>query len=319
MTPGEKAQPLVDSVSAGLAEALYTIASIFHGVRAPADEITTLQLALYLRPDFPAAQFLLGNALDLKKSYMEAVKTYQHILPVSPYFTPAQIMIAYDNSEMGNTDFAFQILDKLIASESASLLPMIAKADILRVRSEFSAAAVLYDEAIKRIKTRRKSDWLLYFSRGICLHRLGQLGRADEDMKKALEINPDNPDVLNYLGYSWLEAGKNLKEARKMVEKAYDARPEDPQIIDSMGYALYRDGDYDSAKEYFERALERMPDEPAVNEHLGDTYYKLGRKTEARYQWQRALDSKPDDKAREMLQKKLENGLDAVSAQPAGK
>ena len=305
-----KAKPMVGNVTQGLAESLYIIANIFHGVRAPNDEITTLQLALYLHPDLAVANYLQGSANDLKKSYAQAIDYYTLVPPESPYYLQSRILIAYDNSELGNTNLAFASLDKLIAEHKDTLLPRIAKGDILRMRGEFGSAVALYDDAIKQITVKRKSDWLLYFSRAVCFHHLGQIGKAEDDMKKALEITPGNPDVLNYLGYSWLESGKNIKEARKMVEKAYEARPEDPQIIDSMGYALYIEGDYTNAQEYFERALERTPDEPTVNEHLGDTYYKLGRKTEARFQWQRALDSKPEDKNREALQKKLESGLD---------
>jgi tetratricopeptide (TPR) repeat protein len=308
--PATLSKPLVSDVNEGFAESLYTIASIFHGVRTPADEVATLRIAIYLRPDFSTAKFLLANAYELTHSYKSAIATYRSIAADSPYYTQSRIMAAYDEAETGNKTFAYTELDKIAEEYPHQISALLAKGDILRTSNDFKQAINAYNTAIARIKTPRAPHWVVYFSRGICYDRIGKFAKTEVDMKKALEMSPDEADILNYLGYSWLVRHRNIAEAKKMIESAYDARPEDPQIIDSMGYALYSAKDYSGAQEYFQRALERIPDDPTVNEHLGDTYWQLGRKREASYQWQRALNDKPDEENKKMLEKKLLGGLD---------
>lgn len=309
--------PLVSNANEGIAEALYTVASIFHGIRSPSEEITTLRMALYLRPDFPAAGFLLGNAYELSHNFQNAIKSYKTIGSESPYYIQAQIMTAYDESELGDKDTALAHLDKIAASNPHNISALLAKGDILRTSNKFDQAIAAYDSAIARVKIIQKPDWIAYFSRGVCYDRINQFDKTEADMKRALEISPNEPDVLNYLGYSWLTKHHNVQQATKMIEEAYDERPEDAQIIDSMGYALYVGGDFTSAQEYFEQALERIPDDPTINEHLGDTYWQLGHKVEASYQWQRALDNKPDEENKKVLLKKLASGIAFITPSTA--
>lgn len=309
----EPPAPLVNNVNDGLAEAFYTIASIFHGIRSPSEEIITLKMALYLRPDFPAARFLLAGAYELLRSFDAAIKEYKTIESASAYYTQSLIMIAYDKSELGQKDEAIADLDALAKEKPHSISSLLAKGDILRASNNFEKAISVYDEAITRVEAMEKPYWLIYFSRGICYDRIGQFDKTEADMKKALEISPNEPDVLNYLGYSWLTKRQNIEQAKKMIEEAYDARPEDAEIIDSMGYTLYIEGDFTSAQEYFEQALERIPNDPTINEHLGDAYWQLGHKVEANYQWRRALEDKPDEESKKGLLKKLENGIALIT------
>ncbi len=138
------------------------------------------------------------------------------------------------------------------------------------------------------------NDWPVLFARGACLERLGKWALAEKDLRRALELKPDQPDVLNYLGYGWMERRLNLADARAMIEKAVKARPDDAEIVDSMGWALYLQGDFQHATEYLEKAVELLPGDATVNDHLGDVYWRLGHKTEARYQWERSLSFSPD-------------------------
>ncbi len=310
--PGQLPRPLVSNATEGMAEAIYTVASIFHGVRTPADEITSLKMALYLRPDFPAAHFLLASAYEINHAYPQAIASYKLIPQESPYFLQSRIMTAYDRSETNEKAAALAELDKIATEKPHMISALLAKGDILRSTNEYSSAIDAYNTAISRIKTPEKPHWIIFFSRGICYERIGNFEKTEADMRKALMLSRDEPDVLNYLGYSWLTRRHNIAEARKMIEEAYDARPEDPQIIDSMGYALFAEGDFSSAQEYFERALERIPDDPTINEHLGDTYWQLGRKTEAGYQWQRALEDKPDEDNKKELLKKISTGMPQI-------
>lgn len=306
-------KPLVGNATEGVAESLYTVASIFHGVRTPADEITTLKIALYLRPDFPLAQFLLAGAYELKRSFPQAIASYKDINQDSIYYSQSRIMMAYDENELGHKDEALSELDAIAQDKPHEISALLAKGDILRTGNDFQGAIEAYDSALERVKTPKKPHWIIYFSRGICYDHLGNFEKTETDLKKAMALSPGEPDVLNYLGYSWLVKHRNLAEAKKMISEAYDARPEDAEIIDSMGYALYIDGDFASAQEYFEQALERIPNDPTINDHLGDAYWQMGRKTEAGYQWQRALDNKPDEEEKKELLKKVANGIASIA------
>lgn len=303
---------LAENMQQGIAEVFYTLANIFHGVRAPADEIATLHFALYMRPDFPAAQFLLANAHELAEDHQTAINVYKTIDPNSPYFIRGRIRSLYDESELSSAhvDEAVKKLTALAEEMPKDIDALLAKGDILRIHNRHREAIDAYTAAEKRLDGHAESQhWILFFSRGACFERLGQWQAAETDLKKALKLSPTEPEVLNYLGYTWLTRRENLDDAKKMIENAYEARPEDPHIIDSMGYSLYVAGEFASAAEYFQQALERIPDDPTVNDHLGDTYWRLGRKTEARFQWNRALSNEKDEAVKQLISEKLEKGL----------
>ncbi|MBY0406879.1 MAG: tetratricopeptide repeat protein, partial [Rickettsiales bacterium] len=157
------------------------------------------------------------------------------------------------------------------------------------------------------------TDWPILFARGSCLERLGRWPEAEKDLQAALALKPDQPDILNYLGFAQLEHGEDLDEAREMIARAVAARPGDAQIIDSMGWVLYLQGEYEESLAYMEKAVELLPSDPTVNDHLGDVYWRLGRKTEAQFQWNRALSYAPEPKLVEAIQKKLKDGLPEAS------
>ena len=162
----------------------------------------------------------------------------------------------------------------------------------------------------------RDSTWVTYYYRGICLERSKQWSKAEADMRKALELQPEQPHVLNYLGYSWIDQGMNLEEGMKMLQRATELRPDDGAITDSVGWAFYRLGQFDKAVEWLERASEQKGDDATIIEHLGDAYWHVGRKREARFQWERALNQKPDKDRLPMIKDKLENGLSAANDKP---
>jgi len=157
-----------------------------------------------------------------------------------------------------------------------------------------------------------RRHWFLFYVRGIAYERSGRWEEAERDFRKALELEPDQPNVLNYLGYSLVEKGIKLDEALEMIRKAVEKRPNDGYITDSLGWALYRLGRYEEAVEPMERAVELTPLDPVINDHLGDVYWMVGRKREARFQWKRALSFGPDEKDAARIRRKLEVGLDKV-------
>ena len=188
--------------------------------------------------------------------------------------------------------------------------------DLLRGKDRFAEAEAAYTRAIQRLPKVERSDWRLLYARGITYERTKRWPQAEADLLKALELEPDQPFVLNYLGYSWVDQGLNLDRAKAMLHRAVELRPDDGFIVDSLGWAYYRLGESDKAVTYLERAVELEPGDPVLNDHLGDVYWRVGRQREARFQWQRALTFKPEPDAVAAIQAKLANGLGPQAPRP---
>ncbi len=186
---------------------------------------------------------------------------------------------------------------------------IIALGNIQRGRKEFADCADTYSKAIDTVPTPEKSNWVMFYFRGICYERSHQWPAAEADMKKALELFPDQPLVLNYLGYSWVDQGVHLDEGMDMIRRAVEQRPDDGYIVDSLGWAYFRTGNYDEAVKNLERAVELKPDDPTINDHLGDAYWRVGRTLEAHFQWSHAKDLKPEPEDLPKIEAKLKDGL----------
>jgi Flp pilus assembly protein TadD len=181
--------------------------------------------------------------------------------------------------------------------------------DLLRREERFEEAVTVYTQAIERVGTPDARHWALFFGRGVSNERTERWPQAEADFLKALELSPEQPFVLNYLGYSWVDQGINVERAKDLIERAVAQRPKDGYIIDSLGWVHYRLGEYNEAVTTLERAIRETPDDPTINDHLGDAYWMVGRRLEARFQWERALDLSKDADLSASLQKKLDTGL----------
>jgi Flp pilus assembly protein TadD len=192
---------------------------------------------------------------------------------------------------------------------------------VLRGHKKFAECANVYSKGVSAIQKPEKANWVVYYFRGICYERSKQWAKAEADLMKALELFPDQPHVLNYLGYSWIDQGIKLDEGMEMIKKAVQQRPDDGYIVDSLGWAYYRLGNYEEATKQLERAIELKPEDPTINDHLGDAYWRVGRVLEARFQWAHARDLKPDAEELPKIEEKLKEGLpDETSSQAkAGK
>ena len=227
--------------------------------------------------------------------------------------------IADNLNELENLDGAVRLLRIMADEQSDRPEPLIKLGNLLRYIHRFHDAIRAYDRAFDRIDTIKKSDWSLYYNLGIALERTKQWARAEDNFLKALELEPDQPFVLNYLGYSWVEQGRNLGRARKMIEKAVSQRREDGYIVDSLGWVLYRLGEWEDAARHLERAVLLRPQDAVINDHLGDALWRVGRRNEARFQWNRALTLEPDANLVKGIENKLENGLgEPVVLKPGG-
>ena len=318
LNAGKKLPLMVDTPQAGAAEVLYGLGAAL-GRRGGEDlGLIYLQLSLYLAPSHPLALLSLGDLYEAMKKPELANKTYERVPLTSPLHRNAQIQLALNLDALDRTDEAKASLEKLIAADPADLEAIMALGNVLRGRKQFAECADVYSKGVDTISKPEKSNWVIYYFRGICFERSKQWAKAEADLKKSLELFPDQPHVLNYLGYSWIDRGQQLKRGLQMIEKAVALRPEDGYIVDSLGWAHYRLGDYAAAVEYLEKAVELVPDDPTINDHLGDAYWKSGRTTEARYQWRQALQFKPDKDDVKPIEAKLDSGLPAASTRAGG-
>ena len=321
VTAGEKLPLLVDSPQAGAAEALYGLGASI-GRRGGEDlALIYLQLSLYLEPTQPMALLALADLYEAIKKPDLAIKVYDRIPPSSPLHRNAEIQISSDLDALDRTDEAKKRLEHLIAEHPKDSEAIIAFANILRGRKEFAQCADAYGKAIADIAVPEKANWVLFYFRGICYERSKQWPLAEADLKKALQLYPDQPLVLNYLGYSWVDQGVNLDEGMNMIHRAVEQRPDDGYIVDSLGWANFRIGNYDEAVKELERAVELKPEDSTINDHLGDAYWRVGRVLEARFQWSHAKDLKPEAEDLPKIEEKLKSGLpdDTSSAADAAK
>jgi tetratricopeptide (TPR) repeat protein len=313
LAKGEPLPQIVDSPQAGVAEALYGLGSAL-GRREEEMSLANrglayLQLALYLNPGHQLALVSLADIYEAMKKPQLAYDVYQRIPEGSPLKRAAEIQGAIDLDSLDRTDEATDRLRKLVAADPDNRDVIVALGNILRERKKYAECADAYGKAIDTLKTPEKSNWTLFYFRGICYERSKNWPAAEADLKKALELSPDQPHVLNYLGYSWVDQGKNLDEGMSMIKRSVEQRPDDGYIVDSLGWAYYRIGDYAEAVKNLDRAVELKPTDPTINDHLGDAYWKVGRTLEARFQWAHARDLKPEPDDLKKIDDKLEHGL----------
>ena len=312
----------VSDAKLGIAESLADTGTIIMTEYKDDSAATFFRLALFLEPDFEEIKLLLANILMSQGDHDAANKLLKSISETSPIQSLAKLAIARNYEAMKQDTQAKQYYEKLAESENTRLDALINLADLKREAENYDEAVKYYTQALDFGKAEAKKNgtdldqnyWALYFARGVSYERLGKWDESEKDLKQALVLNPNQPDVLNYLGYSWIESGKNLQEGVKMVTHAYQLKPEDSHILDSVGWGWYKLGNFDNSLKFLEAAISQMPYDPTVNEHLGDLYWRLGRQTEAKYQWRRALENNPEKKYVEPLKEKLNNGLTAESA-----
>jgi tetratricopeptide (TPR) repeat protein len=306
---GETLPPLVGSAAAGGAEALYGLGASL-GRRGGEDlGLVYLQLALYLSHDHPLALLSLADLYESLKKPDLAIKAYERIPQSSPLHRNAAIQMATDLDALDRTDEAEKKLQELVEENPDDLEAVLALGGVLRGHKKFAECADVYSKGIDLIGKPEKANWVIYYFRGMCYERSRQWPKAEADLKKALDLYPDQPQVLNYLGYSWIDQGVNLDGGMAMIKKAVQQKPDDGYIVDSLGWAYYKLGQYGEAVKQLERAIELKPQDPTINDHLGDAYWQVGRKLEAHFQWAHARDLKPEPEDLPKIEAKLKNGL----------
>jgi tetratricopeptide (TPR) repeat protein len=306
---GKKIPPLVNSAQAGAAEALYGIGASLTRRGAEDLALVYLQLALYLEPAHALALLSLGDLYETVKRPQLAIKAYERVPANSPLKRNAQIQLATNLDAVERSEEGIKILKALTEESPKDIESIMALGNIERGKKKFAECGDTYTLAIDALPSVGDQNWVYYYFRGICYERSKQWPKSEADLKRALELKPEQPHVLNYLGYSWIDQGINLDEGMKMIRRAVEQRPDDGYIVDSLGWAYYRIGNYEEATKHLERAIDLRPEDPTINDHLGDAYWRVGRKLEARFQWSHARDLKPEAEELPKIEAKIKDGL----------
>ncbi len=306
------ARLLIGNAEEGAAEVLYGLSSILIQENGPNPlPQIYLRLAVYINPDFEEANLLLAGVLEGLQRYDEAILMYSSLPESSAQFETARIQMALNEDQAGRPEKAVEELKNYIAKyPDRSDRALVTLADTLRNHKKYNEAIPVYDKVISRLGEIKPHHWPILYARGMTLERAGNWPLAESDLLRALELAPDQPSVLNYLAYSWIDKGLNIERAKTMIESAARQRPEDGAIIDSLGWIQYRIGEHQNAVETLETAIRLLPQDAVINDHLGDAYWRVGRKLEAQFQWQRALSFDPEPDVKRAIEKKLQSGMD---------
>ena len=276
------------------------------------------QAARGIDPNHSDAIVLAGELMGTTDQHLLAADTYGAVAQDDPNYIEAQMGRAEALEDSGDQEAAIAILQALVEARPDLASVQAAYGDILRRSEQFEGAIDAYSAVLDLVDADQPRYWFIHYARAICFHQLDDWDPAEADFRRALELNPEQPNVLNYLGYSLVEQRRNFDEALDMIQRAVAARPESGFIIDSLGWVYYRLGRYEEAVAPMERAVELEPNDPIVNDHLGDVYWVNGRYREAEFQWHRALSFDPEPEDAERIRRKLEVGLDVVLEEEGG-
>jgi tetratricopeptide (TPR) repeat protein len=307
-----KPQPGVKTAQQGASAALFTLGAALNREGAEETVAVYLQFARALNPDDAATLVILGGLKERLGKIEDAIVLYESVPEESPMRRVSELQLGLALADLDRNAEAKDHLKSLIESDPSDLRSYLAYGSVLSQDKDYVEMALNYETAISiagPVPTR--NDWNLFFQAGIAHERLKQWPRAEAHFKRALELYPDQPQVMNYLGYSWIDMNMNLEEGMDLIRAAVDLRPNDGYIVDSLGWAHYRLGQYEDAVRELERAIELKPSDPTINDHLGDAYWQVGRRLEATFQWNRALANDPDEELKAKVELKLREGLPA--------
>ncbi|MBO6725932.1 MAG: tetratricopeptide repeat protein [Rhizobiaceae bacterium] len=310
---GETLSPLVGNAVHGASEVLLNVGTALN--RGGGEDFVRLYLrmALALRPENVPALMQLAALAEQTDKAEEAVAFYEQVPDTAPQKELAELQLGLNLADLKRYDEAIAHLEAVAESSPDDRRSYLALGSVHSSRMDYRAAANVYDRAVEAIGEPDRADWNIFYQRGIAYERLKEWEKAEPNFFKALELFPDQPQVLNYLGYSWVDMNRNLEEGLELIRKAVELRPSDGYIVDSLGWAYYRLGRYDEAAKELERAVSLMPDDPILNDHLGDAYWRVGRRLEARFQWSHARDLDPEPDLLAEVLKKLTKGLPPVT------
>ena len=304
----EQFEPFVSSLDEGFAEIFYTVSTILMQDNVKSIATNFLQYAAFFKPEFPLVHFLQAQIFESDQYYRGAQNEFDKIKTDSPLYFQSKLQRAWLYNDMDRPEETIAALLKLEKEYPDNREVLNSIAEFYRMNERFAEAIPAYSKVIDNIEEENVRDWIIYYTRGIVFDQEKRWAEAEMDFKKALEIRPEQPMVLNYLAYSWVDRGLNYVEAKKMLIRAVELRPNDGYIVDSLGWALYKIGDYEEAVPVLERAAQLETQDWAINDHLGDAYWTVGRKNEARFQWRHALSLSRDEDKIDLIKSKIKDG-----------
>ena len=299
--------PPLPTIRQGAARALMAPAASMMAERQAELTKAYLRLALRLDPTRDEAWILLGDVSSALADESGAREAYNRVGPTSANYADARSKMAWSYQTAGDSQTALKLAIEAAAANPADRDTAITHADLLRANERYAEAAAVLDRLIAAEGAH--PDWRLLYMRGVALERAGRWPEAEKDLVRALKEQPEEPELLNYLGYTWIDRGERLDEALDMVRRASEANPRSGAMVDSLGWAHYRLGDYKEAVEKLERAAELEPSDPEINHHLGDAYWRVGRRLEAQFQWNKVLTLEPNAATKAAVESKIKSGL----------
>ncbi len=306
---GRDSKPLITDAGDGAAEILLNIGAALNRGGGEAFVRLYLQYARALRPQSAAVLIQLGQLAEQQSRSQEAINFYKRVPVDSPMKRLAEMQLGLNLADVDQHDEAVEHLNALLDADPDEMRTYLALGGVHGSRKDFAAASEIYDRAVERIGTPSREHWNIFYQRGIAYERQKKWEKAEPNFLKALELRPDQPQVLNYLGYSWVDMNMNLDKGLDMIARAVALRPNDGYIVDSLGWAYYRLERFDDAVRELEKAVSLKPDDPILNDHLGDAYWRAGKKLQAVFQWNHARDMNPELDVLASVEQKLTEGL----------
>ncbi len=302
-----RAAPPEMTLKTAAAEALIAPASVLDSHKEPEAALAYLRLALKLDPTLGDARVMVGDILTSLGDAAGARAAYAQVPPNSPAYAPAREKLAWAAQTAGDKDEALRIARDVNAANPKDVDAAVTLADILRTDERYAESDKILDALIAR--QGDKPDWRLLYMRAVDEQEMDRWPDAERDVQAALKLKPDEPELLNFLGFSWIDRGEKIPAALAMVQKAVELDPSSGAILDSLGWGYYRLGAYGTAVQKLEGAVILEPADPDINDHLGDAYWRVGRKIEAQFQWRRVLTLEPSPKLKTAVETKLAHGL----------
>ena len=311
---GKKIKPLAATPVEGMAELmLHAATDLMQGEPIPLALVFS-RVAEMVQPEMIEARLLSARMLRFSKEYRGALASLEGVEAQGPFGIDVMLEKARNLQELGRGEEALSLLESAAVRYPQSRRARVELGETFRRLERYEEAVSAYSAAIALVDQPRQRDWFLYFLRGVGYEKLGRMAETEADLRQALALSPDEPNVLNYLGYLYLDQQRNLDEARRLISRAVELRPDDGFIIDSLGWAYFMSGQYEDAVRHLEQAVAVEPGDPTINEHLGDAYWQVGRTIEARFRWKAAMDSEPEAAQSRRLMSKLDVGLDIANA-----